>query len=96
MNYNVMITERAEEHLDQLMYHLLRRNEHSYTAPHFLASLEAVLANLKEKPYKYPVCRDRHFEYKNYREAELSDTDYKVIFKVKDDENVYLLGIFRK
>lgn len=94
MKYKIMITERAEEHLDQILYHLLRRARNFYTAPKFLDNMEKLVSQLMEDPYQFAPCNDRYLESKGYRRTEVLDKNYFVVYKV-EEKTVYLLGIYR-
>ena len=93
MVYNLIITERAEELLDNLVYHLIYRLKNPQAARHLMDNISDVYDKLEENPYQFPDCRDAFLKSKGYREAVASDMNYIVIFRIEDND-VYILGVF--
>ena len=54
---NLIITERAEELLDNLVYHLIYRLKNTQAAGHLMNNISAVYDRLEENPYQFPECR---------------------------------------
>lgn len=95
MHYKLVITERAEELLDGLVYYLLYRVKNEQAAIHLLDDIGQIYERLEDNPFQFPKCKDEYLSYMGYREAVLLDMNYLVIFKV-EDRNVYVLGIFHE
>ena len=93
MVYNLIITERAEELLDNLVYHLIYRLKNPQAAGHLMDNISDVYDRLEENPYQFPDCRDAFLKSKGYREAVAGDMNYIVIFRIEDND-VYILGVF--
>lgn len=54
MNYKLIITERAEELLDNLVCYLLYQIKNEQAARHLLDSAEQVYSRLEENPFQFP------------------------------------------
>ena len=88
-----MITERAEQLLDRLVYYLLFQLKNEQAASHLLDEVTRIYERLEENPFQFPECRDVYLKSKQYREAIIIDMNYVVIYRV-ENSTVYVLGIF--
>lgn len=95
MVYNLIITERAEQLLDDCVYYLIYKLKNEQAAGHLLDKIDKIYDRLEENPFQFPECRDKYLKYLGYRDAVLPDMNYVVIFKVEND-NVYVLGVFHQ
>lgn len=95
MNYKLIITERAEELLDNLLYYLIYQKKNEQAAKHLLDSVEQVYSRLEENPFQFPKCRNSCLSQLGYREAVFLDMKYLAIFRVKEN-NVYIVGVFHE
>lgn len=93
MVYNLIISQRAEEHMDNITGYLGEKLYNEQAAFHFVESLSDVFDNLENNPFQYSECKDPYLKSKNYRKAVLLDMNYVVIFRVNED-TVYIAGIF--
>ena len=93
MAYSLIITERAEEQLDSVVFYLLDSLGSRQGAVHFLNCVDDIYERLLDNPYQFPISNDGYLCSKGYREAIMVEMQYKMIFRV-DDENVFILGIF--
>jgi plasmid stabilization system protein ParE len=93
MAYNLIITEHADELLDELVYYLLCEFKSVQAARHLLDSIEKLYERIEMNPYHFPECRDSYLNRIGYREAVVPDMNYLVIFRV-EDKTVYVVGIF--
>jgi hypothetical protein len=73
MDYKLIITERAEELLDKLVYYLLYNIRNEQAAIHLLDSVDEIYDRMEENPFQFPECRDIYFSHLGYREAVLAD-----------------------
>ena len=69
MGYKLEITQKASEHLDQLLAYLL--NPLNQTAKHLLSGIEEIYDRLEEDPWKFPACIDYVLRKKEYRKAKI-------------------------
>lgn len=95
MAYNLTITERAEELLDDLFFYLVKRLKNEQAGKPLLSMIEKVYDQLEENPYVYRECDDSYLRSLGYREAIVPEMNYIVIFEVENDE-VTILGIFHQ
>ena len=93
MVYKLVITERAEQLLDHLVYYLLFQLKNEQAAAHLLDAVSNVYERLEENPFQFPECRDAYLKSKQYREATTMDMNYVIIYRVEDG-TVYVLGVF--
>ena len=54
MVYKLIVTERAEEQLDECLYYLVYRLGNNIAAEHLLACIEKAYDRLEENPYQFP------------------------------------------
>lgn len=95
MAYRLMITERAEELLEQLVNYILYKFRNEQTARHLLDDIEQLYDRLEDNPYQFADCRDSFLKSKGCKEAVVKDMDYILIFRMEGNV-VYVLGIFHQ
>lgn len=95
MAYNLIITEKAEDLLDNLIYHLIYRLKNAQAAAHLLDRIDRIYERLEENPFQFPGSTDVNLLRMGYREAVLTEMDYVIIFRV-EESSVYVVGIFHQ
>ena len=95
MAYKLIITEKAEELLDNLVYHLIYRLKNTQAAEHLFDRIDRIYDRLEENPFQFPESRDMSLRLRGYREAVLTDMDYVIIFRI-EETSVYIIGIFHQ
>ena len=95
MAYKLIITEHADELLDNLVQHLLERLKNEQAARHLLDGIENVYERLEENPLQFPLSRDAYLASKGYHEAIVPQMEYIVVFGIKVDV-VNVVGIFHQ
>ncbi|MBD5544289.1 MAG: type II toxin-antitoxin system RelE/ParE family toxin [Lachnospiraceae bacterium] len=95
MAYKLIITERADELLDNIVYHMLYRLKNEQAAKHLLDGIENVYDRLETNPEQFPFSRDSYLAYKGYREAIVPQMDYVVVFGINNN-TVSIVGIFHQ
>ena len=93
MVYKLVITERAEQLMDRLVYYLFFQLKNEQAASHLLDAVSSVYERLEENPFQFPECRDAYLKSKQYQEATTMDMNYVIIYRVEDG-TVYVLGVF--
>ena len=93
MTYNLIITERADELLDKLVFYLLYQLKNEQAASHLLDGVSKIYDRVAENPFQFPECRDPVLKRKEYREAVIPDMNYIVIYRIHKYD-VYVLGVF--
>lgn len=95
MAYKLVVTEHADQLLDNLVYHLLYRLKNEQAARHLLDGIENVYERLEVNPLQFPLCRDTYLAGKGYHEAIVPQMDYMVLFNIKTDV-VSVAGVFHQ
>lgn len=98
MVYKLVISEHADELLDNLVYYLLYRLKSEQAARHLLDGIDGIdgiYDRLETNPFQFPISRDVYLANKGYHEAVVPQMDYIVIFDVRED-TVNVVGIFHQ
>lgn len=95
MAYNLIITKRAEELLDDLIYQLINRYKNEDAAKRLLNHIGCIHDRLIDNLYQFPLIRDRYLSMKGYRIAIIPKTKYILVFDIREDI-VFVLGIFHQ
>lgn len=95
MAYRLMITDRAEELLDERVNHILFKFKNELEAKHFLDGIDQLYDRMEDNPYQFSDCRDSFLKRKGLKEAVVNDMDYILIFRI-DGDVVYVLGFFHQ
>lgn len=93
MDYKIIITEGAEQQLDNLITYLLFELQNEQAAIHLLNQVEQIYDRLEENPFQFPL--NNNLINKDYREAILTDMSYVIIFRI-ENECVYIVGYFHQ
>ena len=93
MTYNLVISDRTEELIDNIVEYLVRKLKNEQAAVHFLDDLESIYARLEENPFQFHLSADKYLKAREYREAFLPAMAYKAVFRV-EDHTVYIVGVF--
>lgn len=97
MGYKLEITQKASEHLDQLLAYLLDPLKNGQAANHLLSGVEEIYDRLEEDPWQFPACIDYVLRKKEYRKAKIPGMSYLMIYRVNEDiRTVYVMGIFHE
>ena len=95
MAYKLIISEYADELLDNLIYYLIHRLKNEQAAKHLLDGIDSIYDRLETNPFQFPFSRDSYLANKGYREAVVPEMNYIIIFDVKT-EGVNVVGIFHQ
>ena len=95
MAYNLIVTDRFEELLDERLNYLLFKFKNEPAAKHLLDGIDSLYDRMEDNPYKFADCRDPFLKSKGYKESVIMDMDYILIFRIEVD-TVYILGIFHQ
>ena len=93
MAYNLIISDRADELIDERVYYLINKFKNTQAAIHLLDGIAEIYDRLEENPHQFPDSRDELLLKKSYKEALVSDMKYKILFRIEDN-NVYVVGLF--
>ena len=95
MAYKLVVSEHADELLDNLVYYLLYRLKSEQAARHLLDGIDGIYDRLETNPFQFPLSRDVYLANKGYHEAVVPQMDYIVIFDVRED-TVNVVGVFHQ
>ena len=95
MGYKLVISEYADELLNNLIYHLIYRLKNEQAAKHLLDDIDNIYDRLESNPFQFPLSRDAYLANKGCHEAVVPQMDYVIIFDVRA-EVVNVLGVFRQ
>lgn len=95
MDYKLVITQRAEELLDQCLYYILYQLKNEQAAKYLLDEIDKRYDRFENNPYQFPDCRDNFLKSKGYKEAVVLDMNYIIIFRI-EEETVYVHAIFHQ
>ncbi len=95
MAYKLIISERAETLLDNIVQYLVYTLKNEQAAIRLFNEIDSVYSRLEENPNQFPVSKDVYLERMNYQEAILSNMNYVVIFRI-EEKNVYVTGIYHQ
>ena len=93
MDYELIISERADELTERLVAYLLNNLNNPGAAARFLDELDVIYDRLINNPYQFPDSPDEYLFLRGYREALLKTMQYKVIYRI-ENQQVLIVGIF--
>lgn len=95
MGYSLIITEKAEELLDNILYYIVNHLKNPQAAENLMEEIEHVYGNLESNPKMYGFSEDLFLKSKGYRKAVVPHYDYVIIFRMEEEsKRVYIIGIF--
>ena len=92
MDYELIISERADELTDRLVAYLLNNLNKPGAAAHFLDEVETIYDRLINNPYQFPDSPDEYLFLRGYREALFKTIHYKVIYRI-ENQQVLIVGV---
>ena len=95
MAYNLVVTEHADELLDNILHYLLYQLKNKQAVQHLLNEINNIYDRLEENPLQFPFSRDTYLANKGYHEAVIGQMNYTIVFSVRADV-VNIVGIFHQ
>jgi hypothetical protein len=96
MNYNLIITKRAEDLLDNILYNIINQSKNIQTPELMMNELMHVYDNLEYNPKMYTFSKDAFLKSRGYRKAVVLHYEYIIIFRIEEEsKRVYIVGFFR-
>ncbi|MBO6177754.1 MAG: type II toxin-antitoxin system RelE/ParE family toxin [Selenomonadaceae bacterium] len=93
MAYKLIVTEHADELIDNLVGYLIKKLKNPDAALRLMDGLESIYERLEESPMQFPESSDYFLRNRGYREALVPKMRYRVIFRIESD-TVYIVGVF--
>lgn len=95
MNYNLIITKRAQALLDHILYYIMNQSKDPETAKMLMNELSHVYDNLEYNPKMYTYAKDTYLKSRGYRKVVVLQYDYVIIFRIEEEsKSVYIAGFF--
>lgn len=95
MEYSLIITERAEELLDNILYYIIKQLKNPQAAGNLMNEIEHIYNNLECNQKMYTYSEDAFLKSKGYRKAVVPHYDYIIIFYIDEEtKSVYIVGVF--
>ena len=92
MAYKLIVTERADELLDHILYYLIYQLKNEQAAAHLL---DEVGSRLEENPRQFPLSGDTYLAAKGYHEAVTRQMNYTIVYSISGN-NVNIVGVFHQ
>ena len=93
MAYNLIVTDRGDELISERVNYLINKLRNPQAATHLLDGLSSVYDRLEDNPYQFPDSKDPYLFERGYKEALISDMEYKIVFRIEGND-VYIVGLF--
>lgn len=93
MNYKIIVTDQAEEQLDNILYYILMQFNSREGAKSVLDDVLKTYEKLRYVAGSLQLCNDKYLASKGYRKIVLEKHNYVLLYQMRDDE-VYVNGIF--
>ena len=93
MAYNLIITDRADELIDERVNYLLNKFKSPQAATHLLDGISSIYDRLEDNPYQFPDSKDSYLMRRGYKEALVPEMEYRMVFRI-DGDDVYIVGLF--
>ena len=91
--YNVEVSKRAEDDLDNIITYISQNLSAPKAASDFADKIYDCYDNLENNPYIYSACNDSRLNKEGYRRALVKN--YLVVFKIHEDNKaVHVHAIF--
>ncbi|MCR4720694.1 MAG: type II toxin-antitoxin system RelE/ParE family toxin [Lachnospiraceae bacterium] len=93
MAYNLIITERCEELIDQSIIYVIDKLKNPDAAQHLLDEIDKVYARLESNPFQFNPSKDPGLRNRGYSEALICAMEYRIVFRI-DGNIVFLVGFY--
>ena len=93
MHYKLIISERAELHIDNILDYVVNTLKNPGAAKANLSDIEEAYNRLEYMAETFGYCNDNYLANHGYRKIALSEHDYLILYRVKGSE-VHISGVF--
>lgn len=93
MAYKLVISERAERHIDNIIDYVVNTLKNPGAARAILSDIEEVYDKLEYMADSLGYCNDYYLAERGYRKIILSSHNYLIIYRIEGDE-VRISGVF--
>lgn len=95
MAYNLIVTEHADELLDNILYYLIYQLKNEQAAKHLLDEIDRIYDRMEKNPLQFPLSRDSYLAKRGYHEVVTEQMNYIIVFRV-ELKVVNIVGIFHQ
>ena len=95
MAYNLIVTEHADELLDNILHYLVYQLRNEQAARHLLDEVNKIYDRLEENPLQFSLSKDPYLSNKGYHEAVVGQMNYIVVFSITANV-VNITGVFHQ
>jgi plasmid stabilization system protein ParE len=93
MIYKVVVTDRAHEHIDNIIRYIIEQLKNDVAAVSILEDIESTFDRLENIARSLQLCNDPYLAEKGYRKISLGKHDYLMLYQIKGNV-VFVNGIF--
>lgn len=93
MTYRVIVTDRADEQLDNIIQYILTQYKNKDTARGILDDVLRAYEKLEYMGGSMPLCSDPYLAEKGYHKINLENHHYLLLYQI-DNDSVIVSGIF--
>ena len=93
MRYNVVLTEQANEHLENIIKYVVENFCNNVVATGIINDAEITYKKLEIVAGSLCLCEDSYLAAKGYRKIIFNKHNYLMLYQIRDN-NVYINGIF--
>ena len=93
MVYKIYITKRAKYLFDRIVGYIVYNLKNIEASEKFSKNVRDALLRIENNPYQFPLLIDEKVLRREYRVAQISNMNYRIIFRVIENE-IYIVGIF--
>ena len=93
MTYKLIISERAEEHINSIVGYVAVELANPTAAKAILSDIEKAYGKLEYMAESLAFCQDFYLQQKGYRKYMLENHNYVILYKVEGDE-IRISGVF--
>lgn len=93
MSYKLVISERAEMHIDNILDYVVNILKNPGAARAIIIDIEEAYNRLEYMAETFGYCNDSYLADRGYRKISLSGHDYLILYRVEGQE-VRISGVF--
>ena len=93
MGYKLIISERAERHIDNIIDYVVNTLKNPGAAKAILSDIEEAYDKLEYMADALSYCNDQYLAKRGYRKIILSSHNYLIKYRIEGDE-VRISGVF--
>ena len=93
INYNIVISQRAEQHTDAIVSYVASELNNPLAAAAILSDIEQTISKLEYTASSFALCTNPYLRSKEYRKVKLKKHNYLILYRLKDN-TVFISGVF--